>query len=98
MLREGSATLPLLEKIMDNTPYARGYKAGWWDAETLKNCGWEYAQKALERALNIYQESMNDLQDIYKHNPTSARKQAEYLEGVKAASVKSLRQLIEEGY
>lgn len=81
-----------------SVPYEKGYEAGWWDAETLKNCGWSSAQETLEHALNEYQEIMNDLQIIHKHNPVSAQKQAEYLEGVKAAAIKSLRKLMEEGY
>jgi hypothetical protein len=75
-----------------NDIFERGYKAGQWTKELLKECGWHSAQECLERAWANYEEECDARCGMY---PEQAARQYEYLSGVMAGARDSLRSLIE---
>lgn len=71
-----------------STPFERGYKAGQWTDEQIKQNGFESAEECLAHEEQVYQDEIANLGSL---SPEGAAKHKEYMDGLIAGARDSLR-------
>jgi hypothetical protein len=82
-----------VERTMNKkTPYEQGLEQGRWSAQQVEELGFASPQECLLHQEAIYEEKKRDLlPSLHAIDPAYAEEQAEFLEGLQAATRSSLK-------